>query len=272
MKLLVVDFDGTLLPKDDEEGQRLYQENLEAVRKWIAGGNKFAIATARHPHYQKEIAEALGYSFDYIGFGGSIIKFESGEEIIRDMPASVFITLCESIKKQGIDASIFSTIDDIWTWNSIDNYPMQDERYYKMWGQYAVVRPIAEINPDSRINSVKIFVKAENRDYLKQLIIAGLPAVEVHGIDIDQLQILPENVAKGAGVKVLCEKYNIAYSDLVVIGDSDNDISMFELAKHSYCMSWAETAVQEKAARITNSVKEVIKEILASTAGNNYNE
>ncbi|MCI8540896.1 MAG: HAD hydrolase family protein [Erysipelotrichaceae bacterium] len=46
--------------------------------------------------------------------------------------------------------------------------------------------------------------------------------------------------------------------DVIVVGDSENDVVMFANAKHSYCMTTAESQVLAQAAQSTTSVAALI--------------
>ena len=46
----------------------------------------------------------------------------------------------------------------------------------------------------------------------------------------NNIEVMDESVSKGSGLKHLCKSLNIDRSQVVAIGDNENDISMFEMS------------------------------------------
>ena len=44
------------------------------------------------------------------------------------------------------------------------------------------------------------------------------------------VEILPRGINKGAAIKRICEKYGVDKSEVIALGDSENDASMLEFA------------------------------------------
>ena len=60
------------------------------------------------------------------------------------------------------------------------------------------------------------------------------------------LHIMPEGVTKGRGLQVLCELLEVSCSKVVAIGDSYNDIDMFEVAGFSIALPQAPYEVKKR--------------------------
>lgn len=60
-------------------------------------------------------------------------------------------------------------------------------------------------------------------------------------------------ISKGKAVKKICEYLNLKSEEIAVIGDGENDISMFELTENSVAMGNAIEEVKEKAKFVTTS-------------------
>ncbi len=81
------------------------------------------------------------------------------------------------------------------------------------------------------------------------------------------LDILPSSVNKGEAIKYLCEHLNIETSNVLAIGDSNNDIEMLQTANYSVAMGGANDKVKAAAKYITysnfeNGVYEAISNIV----------
>ena len=70
-------------------------------------------------------------------------------------------------------------------------------------------------------------------------------------VDTNCLDFMPLHVNKGSGIKVLLKHLGIERNEVVCIGDSENDISMFELIPHSFAMKTASSTVQSNASKIS---------------------
>jgi len=65
---------------------------------------------------------------------------------------------------------------------------------------------------------------------------------------------MPATVSKGAGLRMLMEVLGITSSEVACIGDSYNDLSMFDVALHSYARQHANAAIRDKASYVTDCV------------------
>jgi len=65
------------------------------------------------------------------------------------------------------------------------------------------------------------------------------------------LDINPSGTSKGKALSILADYYNIKSDEILVFGDQENDISMFEYAKYSVAMSNATKKVKDLAYDIT---------------------
>lgn len=71
-----------------------------------------------------------------------------------------------------------------------------------------------------------------------------------------QLEILPAGFSKGSGVRNLMEKEGWKRDEVVVFGDGENDVSMFDEVDYSIAMGNAKDYVQDKAAYVTDTNRE----------------
>ncbi len=64
-------------------------------------------------------------------------------------------------------------------------------------------------------------------------------------------EIAVNNVSKATGLRLLLKEYGLAPAELMAVGDSENDLPMFELAGYSVAMKNAMDFVQDQADQIT---------------------
>jgi Cof subfamily protein (haloacid dehalogenase superfamily) len=73
------------------------------------------------------------------------------------------------------------------------------------------------------------------------------------------IDVVPKGCSKGIGVEYVKEQEGISYENSYAIGDSMNDISMFEVVENSFTLSNAEKVLHEKVKHVVDSVAECIK-------------
>ena len=71
------------------------------------------------------------------------------------------------------------------------------------------------------------------------------------------IEITSKGVSKGNGLLNFCKDHEIDKNDVIVVGNSYNDISMFELFPHSFCMSNAEDEVKKHANHVIDYVYQI---------------
>ena len=62
----------------------------------------------------------------------------------------------------------------------------------------------------------------------------------------------------------MLEKLGIQAEEMIAFGDQENDLEMLELAGTSYAMSTALDSVKKIATKTTETVEEILRELLAS--------
>ncbi|MFC4025160.1 HAD family hydrolase [Oceanobacillus longus] len=68
---------------------------------------------------------------------------------------------------------------------------------------------------------------------------------------LHNVEIMVSNVSKATALNMLLQEYDISNENLMVVGDGENDLPMFELAAYSVAMQNAEEVVKEKADEVT---------------------
>lgn len=258
MKILISDLDGTLYPHKEFKVPNQLTNNIKAVKKWTENGNVFAIATARGFRHYEVIKNNLGFDVNFIGTNGASIRYEDGTKVSKSMPLSIFIDLCRFIRENNIDATAATGINNDWVWSSIDCYP-KDVPAYKVHLDSVVIADVDSIDPSGETPRIQIFVSPDKIDELRKLINKRNYQASVTSSDTDMLDMVPLNCSKGIAIMEMCDKYGISYEDIIVVGDSENDIPMFNVTKNSYCISHAKDFVLASANAVVDTVEELIE-------------
>ena len=221
MKVFVSDLDGTLYPPNVTDSG---EENRAAIRRWREAGNVFAVATARiHQSYPK-VAEDLGFAVDYLGGNGAELIFSDQTRILRTIKADVFLELADWLNA---------------------HYPYGYPERIRNSLRQSLTRDEVTILPDAEIVNLGIILHPDQRDAVKQALRLKLGSqLNIVSSDRDNLDVIRPDCSKAAALALLAERYKVPLSEVIVIGDSENDVGMFNIVKMSYCMADAEPQIQ----------------------------
>lgn len=253
IKLLCVDIDGTLLDSD----KRVPKINKEAIQYAVQKNVIVAIATGRSVNGMQYLFKELGVTEE------NAICLNGG------------LVLCKGkiIYKSCMDEHIVSKIVDI-----VEKYQSQ---IFLSTAQFNITN--AEVSADLKkqlangsLKSNQRFCKnydelRENAEKYKELIIkaaiketdeksyykirqellqTGL--VEAEKSDTHYVDIIEKNSGKGRGVETLAAHLQIPMSEVMCIGDNENDRTMIETAGVGVAMGNAVNEVKKAAQYITS--------------------
>lgn len=72
----------------------------------------------------------------------------------------------------------------------------------------------------------------------------------------ESLEILNINASKGTALDHIMDAYGISKNEVLVIGDGNNDVTMFELTNNSVAMGNASDYVKSKAKHVTQNIED----------------
>ena len=84
-------------------------------------------------------------------------------------------------------------------------------------------------------------------DDLRAFVLADCPDADVTSSWWDNIEIVPRSASKGNALRALAASLNIPMDEVMVFGDSDNDLSMLEMAGVSVAMGNANERVKASA-------------------------
>ncbi|MCF0147078.1 MAG: Cof-type HAD-IIB family hydrolase [Clostridium sp.] len=267
MKYLACDLDGTLLRED----QTISRENLEAIIGFKGEGNKFVISTGRDVesiyNLFKDYPEI---EYDYIVACNGAIVLDKNKEVIFNN--YIKHDLAEKIIKSFIDR------DDICI-----HFEADGQHYLVKSKGLEYENSLSEdikdmlVRFENRISIEDIFAKERKYTFIsafsinKDMVVAEEIKnllIEKHGQELEAFRnqyfvdIAPKNCSKGNGLRSILKLDNIKEENLYAIGDSFNDVSMFELTKNSFTFHHVEEELKGIAQRCVSTVGECIDTIM----------
>lgn len=236
IRLIAMDMDGTLL---GDGGNGIPQENVEALHAAHAAGIKLALCSGRIPDDMGFYALDVGMPMHILALNGT---------------CSLDRPLGNIIRSQYLDPADARAI-----FNMTQDFPV----IYGMFSDHELVVSSKELPPESleMIFGKNILregtrtVVYSNGEQAEKLLAQGvnkymifsiddpaplqalrarmekeLPRVEVSTSWVNNLEVNPKDANKAVALTALAESLNIPMSQVMAIGDNDNDIPMLRVA------------------------------------------
>lgn len=264
IKLLALDFDGTILDSD----KRFPQETVGALRELAENGVTIVASSGRG------LAELIAYQqemqvFHYgiLACGGLIYDFQKRQPIFKhklDLGTALEILFAGQLEKAMIHVL---TMD----MSAVTKADLRDMRRLRM----GVYRCVSNIVPD-----IELFTRENEHDLLKidlyhknpdsrscsRQQLKKLP-LTMTNTEAATLELSPVGISKGSGLNRLCKMLNLDLSECAAIGDSPNDLEMLQTAGLSIAMGNASEQVKSACKIVTmdndhNGVLQAIKRYL----------
>ena len=283
-KILAVDLDGTLL-YPSKFFRIVPKKNVRFLRHWIDAGNKLVLVSSRGPDFMDRLKKEIERDFDYISYTSSFIKADG--KVIKDVSISAE-EMTEILNKIEDKYQPLAYLMDV------KGRPMLIKNlnvgtrfllfFYRLYWVFQGKKREPFILSNEKFdeglaqgNVYKVMVffgLAKKNGEISKTINKGLreqfPDVECSWTSVVN-EITPNNCNKGEGLRYYCDYLKINHEDVYVVGDSGNDISMFNLFhENSYCMAKAYPSVKKYAAHTISRVHKLDKLVLQK--GENKNE
>lgn len=253
IKLTVFDLDKTLL---DDAG--LLPSDFEIFqKKMMQKGIQLAIATTRPLQQVKKIFGNSFASMVGVSDNGNRIFWREYNKILYYYKQSEVMSLVKYVEMDSDIAVVFSGEEHLY----IDRISAERFHVHNMEWLIPKARDVVEyINNKDAICNINFICFPQ-----KEMVCAEQLAVQKIDTTFQELSVqynllpagygwiavLPANGGKAHGLKTLMEQLHIKPDEMMIFGDSENDVPMFELTKYSFAMKNANQQVKAQAAFIT---------------------
>ncbi len=275
-KLLAIDLDGTLFfPKSNK--RLVSKKNAKFVQDFIDAGNRVVFVTSRSLNIVDYLKEVIQRDFDIIICSSSRILAHG--EMIKDTPMDR-----ESLK--GVFNFLEENVHPVAYFMTTKNYPLLVKQVkkisgFELWMYKTYLKHHKEYQEAYNLDINLFNEELENGNIYKVMIFYGLgrskkkiskevnkvlrenyPGIE-SSWSIIVNELTPLNCNKGDGLEYYCQHEGINKDDVSVIGDSGNDIAMFnKFHDHSYVMAHAYPSVKKYAKHTVRRVYSLRKYVL----------
>lgn len=274
-KLFAIDLDGTLFyPK--KRINLVSKENVGFLKYAISKGHQVVFVTSRNRFFVEKVLKQVNLDLDYVCRNGCMVVYQHQLILDQSMTSKDVEKVTQYIQSRhqrfmfSIDtkneSNIVFTSKYIWYMDLIYRlYYFLQGRYrepYKKDNQYFM----QQVKGDAIIQRLLIYfgigkqgkrLALEESKALKD----KFPKLEIAWIN-GLIEVAALGTNKATALKILIDKKGIHPNDVVVVGDSGNDIPMFHAFSNSYCMDHAHPEVKKHAKHLIKRVyklKEIIK-------------
>ncbi len=254
IRLIASDLDDTLL----DQNIQLSFENKSMIQKALAKGLTFTIATGRMFQSAAPFARELGLDPQQplICYNGALIRRLSGE-VLYEQPLAPELSSMIVDFGQSRDWTINAYFDDELFVDELN----QDVKDY-----------VQRINTGvSVVDDLVKFIQDGNKKLSKLLIIGGPEETQRRITELDELvgeraqivrsrprfiEITNPHAHKGEALLWLAKTMGIKLAEVMAIGDSNNDLTMLQMAGLGVAVGNASQSVQEAADVVTSTNSE----------------
>jgi Cof subfamily protein (haloacid dehalogenase superfamily) len=259
IKMIVSDLDGTLLDWNKE----ISSNDAAAVQKAVDAGIDFCLASGRMDNEIGEILKSLGQKFHRISQNGAFI-FTKDDMQLHSMTFTSDLAFQIYEKTRIHD---FITLVCNFDTNFVEQrneivIKLEERMFHPIVEQ----RDMLESIKNAAITPSKITVLGEHEavvNFEETIKKSFGDQVDTFISEKQCLDIMPKNISKGNALMKLIEHLGMKPEEIACIGDSFNDIPMFQLTPNSYVMSHAHPNVKKEANDVVDTVHEAIEKILA---------
>lgn len=273
-KLLASDIDGTLLLN-----KKIHHKSIENIDRFKNDGNLFILSTGRALCELDSIINEYKLDVDaYVLCNGAFIldkslniieDFKIDSDIVYKISKYVLSTnnftlsVLDGYKSYLIKSKSILKARNLFNLNSF-------KKIYKMIINKSSNLELLNLNHlkdnDLNINIMSIYSlndnveKAENlKNHLNNEFGEYITAYRNKYF----VDVVFKGCSKATGIEKVCKNFNLADNNVYVIGDSWNDLSMFERYDNSYTFTYAEKTLQKKANKVIDSFHYCIDDILS---------
>lgn len=254
-KILFSDIDGTIA----NDNLPITYKDQEAVKKLRTQGHYFSFCTGRNIQETKLVTPHFEYDYLVLNNGAMIVD-QNDQVLYRKQIKNEIAKEILKESYQKYPYLNYTFFDGQQTYGYINQKTciLTENGYQEIAGDFLEILDhtqddidiVCAFHPQEKLDEILEIQKQINQKYV------GIHAT----LNVVYLDITVD-CTKGSGLKKLCSLLNqevISYC----IGDSYNDLDMFEKADHAYTFNRVEKKIKEKTEKQVDYVYEVINDML----------
>ena len=261
--------DGTLLNSE----HNISKENIEAIKKAQEKGLHFVIATGRDYGGVEFLLKESGIECECVLMNGAEYRDKDGNVIEKiNIDKTKATAIVNMIQEGGMSAEIFTDNGIYSTQSEADAmkgfaYRMQSfekgmsfeealeaVKTHRHFSGLKYIKDMDEfLNSSIEIRKIIAFYNDIDAIAKMKVKLETIEGLAVSSSFRDNIEVTDISAQKGIILGRVVDKYGISRDDVIVLGDSFNDYSMFKEFKNSYAMENAIPEIKEIASNITDT-------------------
>lgn len=276
-RVIATDLDGTLFyPK------RIFsmftRDNKRFLRRFIEDGGRLVVVTSRGLPFMHKIPKMLGAPCDFICCNGAIVSVDGKIEKRQPFDPKKFKSLVDDLRSR-YNPSLFLL-------NTSQRGTVMTKSFTELFARffYWFYEAVQGVYREKTVCDDHVFYdEIEKGEGFKMMFFVG--ATKTKKLFAERLtaklneeypdfnfswveqfiEVAPKGCTKAEGVAFYLAKCAIPKDNVMVVGDSGNDIPMFDaFHANSYCMDHSPTSVKTHAAHVIARVSDLEKVLYPS--------
>ena len=258
LKLIASDLDGTLL-KDG--AQKLNPEVFDLIKKLKEHGILFVASSGRQYCNLRRLFAPVRDEIAYIAENGSLCIYQDQILSKGKIEREFGLRIIDAIHNFRQCDCIVSGEKVCYTDST--NQAFIDHMLHVVGNDMEVVDSLKTDIEESflKISACDFGGTKDCESYLKDLFASDIKIVTSGNCWVD---FVAPGANKGTALQCLIDHLGIAPENCMAFGDQYNDVEMLQLAGTSYAMSSAAPGIAYYSTYVTDSVEEVLEDIVAS--------
>lgn len=274
VKVIATDLDGTLFyPK--RHFSMISKKNKHFLQRFISDGGKLVVVTSRGLPFMKKIPKYLGAPCDFICCNGALVSVDGKIEKKVPLQPQKFMSLVRELRaKYKPSLMLLNTSNrgtlmtrTLTSWVGAFLYWLY-EAVQGVYREPTICSDHVFFDEIEKGNAYKMMffvgatkTKKKFAEQLTKQLSEEYPDFAFSWVS-QFIEVAPKGCTKAEGVAFYLAKLGIPNDNVIVVGDSGNDIPMFD-AFHSgsYCMEHSPASVKTHAAHTIASVGD-LEEVL----------
>lgn len=284
IKLVACDLDGTLL----DEAHQLPLRNIQAIHNLQQAGITFMAATGRNYQSVAPMFEKEGIRCDCLLLNGALITDAQGRRLSHTpLPLDTAIAAIHILENSGLpyhmytDEGVVSSSPEkgrAMFMQHMRKQGMRDDEISRLmeessFGSYdrEIEDAFVYLKEEPIIYKLEAFGDDAQRLKTVRARLSQVKQTAVTNSVADNIEITASDAQKGLALKKLCALQGLQPDEVMVFGDSLNDLSMMQEFRYSFAMANAADVIKEAASYQTLSnaahgVAHVLEQLLEAAS------
>ncbi len=252
IKLVVSDFDGTLLPHENEN---IDEETIDTIKKILEKNICFAVASGRSYRELSCFMKKIKHNIFIISENGSLITYKGKILFKKSIEKDKAINLVNEVDSYGYDCLIFG-VHTIYTTSKNKSYI---DYLNKTKGNVIKIRK-GDYLPEDPLR-ISIY-KGNGKIIDKAWIIRNMKKFNISYYGEEWLDFIELGNHKGLAIQEIKKFFLNEGDEIMAFGDGVNDIEMLRMSDYSFAMSNGNKEIIDICSETTKKPIETIRKYI----------